>query len=697
MLAAPGDLPMLLAEVELIPAGRLACLIYTSGTGGTPRGVMLPHRAMLANRDGVAALAERLHLDGTVYLSFLPLSHSYEHTVGVFLLPSLGVEVVYSRGADRHRRRIPGIPAEHRHHRAAAVRGAADPDAGPAREGDAVQAEAVPARPGAGAEARRTGRRSLAWERLQDAVLDRLVRDKVRARFGGRLQALVSGGARLDPDLSGFFIGLGLPLIQGYGQTEAGPVIAVNPPWDNLRQTVGYPLPGVEARLAADGELLVRGALVMDGYWGNPEATAAAIRPAEGDPPGAAPWLHTGDVASIEAAGPDEGRITITDRKRDFIKTLGGDMVSPAKLESLLMAEPEIAQAVVAGEGQAGVVALLVAGRGPGGGHRRSGRPGECQAVQHRAHPPLDPGTQPLLGRERAADADDEGEAPGGAGAVPGRDRGHLPIGRCSMADDTAGPNAPQAAYWNGPSTRAWATHHARIDARFAPVLARALDRAAPRPGARVLDIGCGSGTSTLALAERVGPQGAVLGLDIAADLVAVAERRIAAAGLAQARVMLADAATHPFEPGGLRPAVLALRGDVLPRPGRRLRPYPRRAEAGGGGGARGLPQPGRECLGDRPGRRGPPPAAAGDAAGAGGAGAVRLRRSGPGAADPARGRLPRRGAGGGGSADAARRRRGGGGGFRHDHRPGEPRRGRPARGGAGGGPGRHRRLLPGP
>jgi long-chain acyl-CoA synthetase len=187
---------------------------------------------------------------------------------------------------------------------------------------------------------------------VQDAVLDRLVREKVRARFGGNLQAMVCGGARLDPDLSGFFIALGLPLIQGYGQTEAGPVIAVNPPWDNARRTVGYPLPGVQARLAADGELLVRGPLVMDGYWRNPEATATAIRPLA---PGEEPWLHTGDVARIEA-----GRITITDRKRDFIKTLGGDMVSPAKLESLLMAEPEVAQAVVAGEGQPGVVALLV-------------------------------------------------------------------------------------------------------------------------------------------------------------------------------------------------------------------------------------------------------------------------------------------------------------------------------------------------
>jgi long-chain acyl-CoA synthetase len=161
---------------------------------------------------------------------------------------------------------------------------------------------------------------------------------------------MVSGGARLDPDLSGFFLALGLPVIQGYGQTEAGPVVSVNPPWDNRRDTVGPPLPGVEVRIAADGELCVRGALVMDGYWNDPDATARTIQDG---------WLHTGDVAEMV-----EGRIRITDRKRDFIKTLGGDMVSPAKLESLLMAEPEIHQAVVAGEGQPGIVALLVPAEG---------------------------------------------------------------------------------------------------------------------------------------------------------------------------------------------------------------------------------------------------------------------------------------------------------------------------------------------
>jgi long-chain acyl-CoA synthetase len=353
-MAGPGDLPMLMAEVEAIPAGRLACLIYTSGTSGTPRGVMLPHRAMLANREGVRGLIERLGVEGEPYLSFLPLSHSYEHTVGCFLLPSMGMEVVYSRGAER-------LAAEFQEIRPAIV--------------TAVPRlfEVLRARMLAQVEKETGLKRRLfdlalsrglqrmdgpplsLGERLLDPILDRLVRDKVRARFGGRLKALVSGGARLDPDLSGFFIGLGLPLIQGYGQSEAGPVISVNLPWDNHRHTVGPPLKGVEARIAGDGELLIRGDLVMDGYWNNPDATAQALRPG----PDGATWLHTGDVARLEG-----GRITVTDRKRDFIKTLGGDMVSPAKLEGLLMAEPEIAQAVVAGEGKPGIVALLVPAEG---------------------------------------------------------------------------------------------------------------------------------------------------------------------------------------------------------------------------------------------------------------------------------------------------------------------------------------------
>jgi len=196
-------------------------------------------------------------------------------------------------------------------------------------------------------------------ERAQDAVLDRLVRDKVRGRFGGRIAALVSGGARLDPELSGFFLALGLPVLQGYGQSEAGPVISVNTPSSNDRRTVGEPLPGVDVRIAPDGEILVRGALLMDGYWNNAEATAATLRPADDEPADGAPWLHTGDVGRMEA-----GRILLTDRKKDFLKLMGGDMVAPSKVESLLCGEPEIAQCIALGEGMAGVAALLVPAEG---------------------------------------------------------------------------------------------------------------------------------------------------------------------------------------------------------------------------------------------------------------------------------------------------------------------------------------------
>jgi long-chain acyl-CoA synthetase len=358
--AFAGDLPMLMAEAEHIPAGRLACLIYTSGTGGAPRGVMLPHRAMLANRAGVAGLVARLGVAGEPYLSFLPLSHAYEHTVGCFLLPSMGMEVVYSRGADR-------LAAEFVEIQPAIV--TAVP-----RLFEVLRARMLAQLAKDQPWKRALFERALAYglrrmdgpplnlaERALDAALDKLVRDKVRARFGGRLAALVSGGARLDPDLSGFFIALGLPLIQGYGQSEAGPVVSVNVPWDNHRRTVGKPLEGVAVRFAADGELLLRGDLVMAGYWGDPEGTARALVPdADGD---GVIWLQTGDVAHLE-----QGRIVVTDRKRDFIKTLGGDMVSPAKLEGLLMAEPEIAQAVVSGEGRPGIVALLVPAEGHAAG-----------------------------------------------------------------------------------------------------------------------------------------------------------------------------------------------------------------------------------------------------------------------------------------------------------------------------------------
>jgi long-chain acyl-CoA synthetase len=183
-------------------------------------------------------------------------------------------------------------------------------------------------------------------------LLGLTLRPKVRARFGGRIKALVSGGAPLNPDVGGFFQAMGLTMLQGYGQTETAPVAACNYPSAGIRlHTVGPPLSGVEIRIAEDGEILVKGELVMKGYWQNPEATAAALPASMGGE-----WLHTGDIGHLDNAG----RLVITDRKKDIIVNDKGDNIAPQKLEGMLTLQPEIAQAMVSGDKRPFMVALLV-------------------------------------------------------------------------------------------------------------------------------------------------------------------------------------------------------------------------------------------------------------------------------------------------------------------------------------------------
>jgi long-chain acyl-CoA synthetase len=343
---SPDDIA---AEAAGIPATALACLIYTSGTGGSPRGVMLPHRCILSNCAGAVELVRPLRLKDETYLSYLPLSHSYEHTVGQFFLLSMGTEIVYSRGvehlaADMLTVRptiLTAVPRVLEVIRARVLSQVARET--PFRRRLFAMALAIGLK-------RVDGHRLTVAEHLLDPILDRLVRAKVRARFGGRLVAAMSGGARLEPEVGRFFLSLGLTIMQGYGQTEAGPVISANPP-DAIRiDTVGKLLDGVDVRIAGDGEILVRGGLVMDGYWNRPQDTAATIRDG---------WLHTGDIGEL-----DRGYLRITDRKKDIIVLSGGENVSPAKIEGMLMAETEIAQAVVTGEGRSGVSALVVPAEG---------------------------------------------------------------------------------------------------------------------------------------------------------------------------------------------------------------------------------------------------------------------------------------------------------------------------------------------
>ncbi len=346
--AAPDDVARAAAA---IPTGTLACLIYTSGTGGAPRGVMLPHRSILSNCRGAIELLRPLRLgENEVYLSFLPTAHSYEHTVGLFFLPSLGIEIAYARGiehlaSDLRTVRPTILTAVPRVLEAVRGRVLGQMARQPAwRQALFARALAL--------GTKRLDRLPLSLaERVADPLLDRLVRAKVRARFGGRVKGIMSGGARLEPEVGRFFLALGLPVMQGYGQTEAGPVISANPP-DAIRiDTVGRPLCGVELRLAEDHEILVRGDLVMDGYWRRPDDTAATIRDG---------WLHTGDIGALDG----DGYLRITDRKKDMIVLSGGENVSPAKIEGMLVAEPEIAQAVVAGDGRAGLSALVVPAEG---------------------------------------------------------------------------------------------------------------------------------------------------------------------------------------------------------------------------------------------------------------------------------------------------------------------------------------------
>jgi long-chain acyl-CoA synthetase len=332
--------------VAAIEPDDTACLIYTSGTGGIPKGVMTTHRNIIANCHGAHRVLEQLGLGDEVFLSFLPLSHSYEHTAGEMFPISIGAQIYFAEGAETLAANMlearptimTAVPRlyETLHQR---IRLGVERKGGLSQK--MFQQAVAIGRKRLGAERTRLG------ERLVDPLLDRTVRSKVRVRFGGRLKAMVSGGAPLNPEIGRFFLALGVTVLQGYGQTEAGPVITCNLPARIKIDTVGPPLDGVRLSIAEDGEILVAGDNVMKGYWHDPEGTAQVLEDG---------WLHTGDVGTID----EDGYLRITDRKRDFIKNSGGEMISPARIEGYLTLEPEISQVMVFGDRRPYLVAVVV-------------------------------------------------------------------------------------------------------------------------------------------------------------------------------------------------------------------------------------------------------------------------------------------------------------------------------------------------
>jgi long-chain acyl-CoA synthetase len=348
-LALGASCASLGVRVEPPDPQDLAAIVYTSGTTGRPKGVMLTHANVVSN---VTATMRRVAAaDGDVFLSFLPLSHTFERTVGYYLPIAAGCCVAFSRS-------VADLPADLRQIRPTIL---VSVPRIYERVYAGMQAAVAPSR---WRSAMLRWAQAIGWERyrrsaaglrsspvsvLLDAVwplFDRLVARRVREQFGGRLRIAVSGGAAMSQVIARCFLGFGVPVVQGYGMTETSPVVAANTPEDNDPTTVGRLLDGVEVRIGENRELLVRGPGVMRGYWKREAETAQAF--VDG-------WLRTGDQAALE-----EGRLRILGRVKEIIVTSTGEKIAPADLELAITGDPLFDQAWVLGEGRPFIACIVV-------------------------------------------------------------------------------------------------------------------------------------------------------------------------------------------------------------------------------------------------------------------------------------------------------------------------------------------------
>ena len=323
-----------------------ACIIYTSGTGGNPKGVILSHGGILNNIEGACEILKPLIDEKPVFLTWLPLSHSYEHCVQ-FVQLAVGAKVFYAEKIEKLLENISeakptimtAVPRFYQN-----LYNKINLNL---KKQTGFKSKLIDATIRLGKK-RLLGKKMTFFEKLIDSLVDLLVRKKIKKQFGGNLKAFVSGGGALDREIGEFLNSIGLPTLQGYGLTETSPVVSCNPIHKIKVETVGPPFKGNQVKIADDGEILVKGENVMLGYWNKKEETEKIIING---------WLHTGDIGEIN---PEDGYLKITDRKKDIIVSAGGDNISPAKIENKITNELEIDQCMVYGDKKNYLVALIV-------------------------------------------------------------------------------------------------------------------------------------------------------------------------------------------------------------------------------------------------------------------------------------------------------------------------------------------------
>ena len=339
-----GNLSTALHNLNTIDKDDICCLIYTSGTGGRPKGVMLTHRSIYHNILGADELVKQVGDIDHTYLSLVPYSHAYEH-MAIFLQIYLGAQIYFSEGPDKFAANLLEVSP---------TLSTAVPRLFEVLY-DRIRIQIKNSGKLLEFAFNRTvklGKKNLFnelnfLEKIEHNTYCKFIRNRITKRLGGRLSAFISGGSALNPDIGYFFLSLGVQIIQGYGQTEASPLISANPPIKVKVETVGPPIKGVEVKLSKEGELLVKGEGVMKGYWKQEKETSETI--IDG-------WLHTGDIADID----EDGYIIIKDRKKEIIVNSGGDNIAPVRPETSLTFQDVILQAMVIGDRRPYLVALIV-------------------------------------------------------------------------------------------------------------------------------------------------------------------------------------------------------------------------------------------------------------------------------------------------------------------------------------------------